>query len=45
MLYAHVVGAVEKGNMEEAKMVGMGRVMDGHIFLVARIPRRHVLLS
>ena len=45
MLDAHVAGAAKKGSMEGAEMVGMGRVMDGTSFLVARIPRRHVLLS
>ena len=45
MLAAHVVGAVKKGNLEEAETVGMGRVMGGHSFLVARIPLRHDLLS
>ena len=45
MLDAHVVGAVKKGNLEEAETVGMGRVMEGHSFLVARIPLRHDLLS
>ena len=45
MLDAHVVGAVKKGNLEEAETVGMGRVMGGHSFLVARIPKHHDLLS
>ena len=45
MLDAHVVGAVKKGNLEEAETVGMGRVMGGHSFLVERIPMRHALLS